>query len=57
MHSELITQRIKYLVEEGGLFDDPLADIRRDIRRALAIGVSVVVGCTVVATCVLLYCD
>jgi hypothetical protein len=32
MHSELITQRIKYLVEEGGLFDDPLADIRRDMR-------------------------
>jgi hypothetical protein len=27
-----LQQRIKYLVEHGGVWDDPLADIRRRIR-------------------------
>lgn len=27
-----IEQRIKYLVEHGGLYDDPLDDIRRCLR-------------------------
>lgn len=30
--SEHIKQRIKYLVEHGGIAEDPLADLRRDIR-------------------------
>lgn len=32
MNDEQIKQRIKYLVEHGGVFDDPLSDIRRNIR-------------------------
>ena len=34
MSQEEIKQRIKYLVEHGGLYDDPLADIRRTARWA-----------------------
>ena len=30
-------QRIKYLIEHGGLLDDPLTDIRRDVRIALRV--------------------
>jgi hypothetical protein len=44
MQSELITQRIRHLVEDGGLFDDPVSELRRDLRIALAvIAVSAVV--------------
>ena len=32
MTDQEIKQRIAYLVEHGGICDDPLADIRRDIR-------------------------
>lgn len=32
MDDEQLTQRIKYLVEHGGLYDDPLGDIRRYAR-------------------------
>lgn len=32
MDDNTLQQRIKYLVEHGGLWDDPLADIRRNIR-------------------------
>lgn len=32
MTDEQIKQRIAYLVEHGGIADDPLADIRRDVR-------------------------
>lgn len=35
MSNEEIRQRIAYLVEHGGLYDDPLEDIRRTARRAL----------------------
>lgn len=34
MTNEEIRQRIAYLVEHGGLYDDPLEDIRRTARRA-----------------------
>lgn len=34
MSDEQIKQRIRYLVEHGGLYDDPLADIRRTARWA-----------------------
>jgi hypothetical protein len=32
MRNVEIEQRIKYLVEHGGLWDDPLADIRQQLR-------------------------
>lgn len=35
MNDEELKQRIKYLVEHGGLWDDPLADVRRTARRAV----------------------
>lgn len=34
MSNEEIRQRIAYLVEHGGLYDDPLEDIRRTARTA-----------------------
>lgn len=37
MTNEEIKQRIQYLVEHGGLWDDPLADLRRQIRWAMAL--------------------
>lgn len=42
--TEDLRQRINYLVQHGGLWDDPLEDIRRKLRWALialaAIGVA-----------------
>lgn len=32
MSNEEIRQRIQYLVEHGGLYDDPLEDLRRQAR-------------------------
>lgn len=37
MSNEEIRQRIQYLIEHGGVWDDPLADIRRQVRWALGI--------------------
>lgn len=37
MSDEQIKQRIRYLVEHGGLYDDPLEDIRRAARWALVL--------------------
>jgi hypothetical protein len=34
MSEEQIKQRINYLVEHGGLYDDPLEDVRRTARWA-----------------------
>lgn len=34
-----VKQRVQYLVEHGGVYDDPLDDIRRGVR--WAIGVSI----------------
>jgi hypothetical protein len=35
---EQLQQRIKYLMEHGGVWDDPLADIRRGVRWAVGLG-------------------
>lgn len=35
MTNEEIKQRIQYLIEHGGLWDDPMADIRRTARISL----------------------
>lgn len=44
MNNEDIKQRISYLIEHGGIWDDPLADIRRTARVAVVIsGLSLVV--------------
>jgi hypothetical protein len=32
MNDHQLKQRIAYLVEHGGLFDDPIADLRRNVR-------------------------
>lgn len=32
MTEEEIQQRIRYLVEHGGLYDDPIDDLRRKVR-------------------------
>ena len=32
MNDEEIKQRIRYLVEHGGVYDDPLAEVRRTAR-------------------------
>jgi hypothetical protein len=37
MTNEEIKQRIQYLVEHGGLWDDPLDDLRRQIRLAMGL--------------------
>lgn len=37
MNDEEIKQRIKYLVEHGGVFDDPLAEAKRWARAAVAL--------------------
>ncbi len=37
MSNEEIKQRIAYLIEHGGVWDDPLGDLRRQVRWALAI--------------------
>lgn len=37
MSNEEIAQRIQYLIEHGGVWDDPLGDIRRQVRWALGI--------------------
>ena len=47
MSNEEIKQRIAYLVEHGGLYDDPIGDLRRWLRR-IGMGVSLVL-CIVTA--------
>lgn len=37
MEDERLNQRIQYLIEHGGIWDDPLADIRRTARAAVVI--------------------
>lgn len=39
MSNEEIKQRIQYLIEHGGVWDDPLADLRRQIRWALGLSI------------------
>ena len=38
MNDEQLRQRIQYLIEHGGMLDDPIADLRRGIRWAVALG-------------------
>jgi hypothetical protein len=40
---ELLAQRIKYLIEEGGVLDDPIAELQREVRRLWI----AVIGCTI----------
>jgi hypothetical protein len=47
MSNEEIKQRIAYLIEHGGLYDDPIGDLRRCLRR-IGIGLSLVL-CIVTA--------
>ena len=35
MNDHELKQRIQYLIEHGGLIDDPLAEIRRHVRWAM----------------------
>jgi hypothetical protein len=51
MNDEQIKQRIAYLVEHGGLYEDPLDDIRTQLRwlyRAAATGCAALLGLTLV---------
>jgi hypothetical protein len=32
MDDDTLEQRIRYLIEHGGLYDDPLADLRRSVK-------------------------
>lgn len=43
MNDEQIKQRIAYLVEHGGICDDPIADVRRTARLALLVSALVLV--------------
>lgn len=43
MNDEQIKQRINYLVEHGGIFDDPFATLHRKVNIALLLA-SVAVG-------------
>lgn len=47
MSEHEIQQRIQYLVEHGGLYDDPLADIRRQVRWALAASSAALAVCVI----------
>ncbi len=38
MDDNTLEQRIKYLIEHGGVWDDPLVEIRRGVRWAVGIG-------------------
>lgn len=43
MTDEQTKQRIAYLVEHGGLYEDPIADVRRTARIALGVSAAVLV--------------
>lgn len=38
MDDESLNQRIRYLIEFGGVWDDPIADIRRLARIGIGLG-------------------
>lgn len=48
MSNEEIRQRIQYLIEHGGLWDDPMADIRKTARTSLWLSVATLVTLTLV---------
>lgn len=39
MDDNTLEQRIRYLIEHGGIWDDPLAEIRRHVRWAVGLGI------------------
>ena len=43
MSDEDIKQRIAYLVQHGGLWDDPIQDLRQGLKWAIGIGAAGVV--------------
>ena len=47
MSNEEIKQRIQYLIEHGGLYDDPLGELRRMARLGVALGAVAVAICLV----------
>jgi hypothetical protein len=55
MSDEQIKQRIAYLVEHGGLWDDPLEDIRAQLRRLWWVATLGVCGFGVLVYHVLLF--
>lgn len=55
MSNEEIKQRIAYLVEHGGLYDDPLGELRLWLRRiGLGIGLTLSIVTANFVTCVML---
>lgn len=48
MSKQEIEQRIRYLVEHGGIWDDPLDDLRRQVRWAIALATVGILGTWVV---------
>lgn len=48
MSNQEIEQRIRYLIEHGGLWDDPLDDLRKQVRRAILLGAAGVIGTWIV---------
>lgn len=53
MNDEQIKQRIRYLVEHGGIYDDPIASLRKQVR-ALYVMVGVALIFHVIEAVVLL---
>lgn len=45
MSKQEIEQRIKYLVEHGGVWDDPLEDLRRMARLGVGLGALALIVC------------
>lgn len=51
MTKEEIQQRIRYLVEFGGVYEDPIDELRRQIRMAMALSaVGLLVTWVLIAT-------
>lgn len=48
MSNEEIKQRISYLIEHGGLWDDPIADLRRQMRLAIVLSAAGFLGTWIV---------
>lgn len=47
MSDEEVKQRIQYLIEHGGVWDDPLADIRRMARVGVGLGATALAVCLI----------
>lgn len=42
MDDNTLEQRIKYLIEHGGVWDDPLVEIRRGVRWAVVLALGAI---------------